>query len=122
MEAVRSAAERGENPGKGVSESLASRISEGVLSSLLRFISRDITAFLSGGVKDEDYQGAEWSKVSVVVQGNDYMGMAAAEAGVGVPFLIEVHYWYNQNTKAVQQMKLKNTKEQGCAGEITSVG
>jgi hypothetical protein len=43
-------------------------------------------------------------------------------AGIGTPFLIEVHYWWNNKTFQVEQAKFKNTKNQGCVGQITTVG
>jgi hypothetical protein len=35
-------------------------------------------------------------------------------------WFVEVHYWYNSATGEADQVKLKNTVEQGCAGEQVS--
>lgn len=76
---------------------------------------------LSGGTKDPKYQSPNWHKYKVIVQGKHYTSAENAAAGIGDQFIIEVHYWWNDQSRQVEQAKFKNTKEQGCVGQITSV-
>jgi hypothetical protein len=115
MKAVESAAHAGE-PMDSIPKSWSQMVQMGV--SLFE----DIRDQLSGGVKDQDYQSPDWRKMKVIFEGFEYSSTANAQAGInGIYFIIEIHYWINQASKDVQQLKLKNTKEQGCAGQITSV-
>jgi hypothetical protein len=83
----------------------------------------DFTTGISGGVQDPKYKDdPSWRKYKVIVEGKHYSSAEAAAAGIGTPFIIEVHYWWNNLSRQVEQAKFKNTKEQGCVGQITAVG
>jgi hypothetical protein len=82
----------------------------------------DFTASLSGGVLDPKYRDPSWRKYKVIIEGMHYSSAENAAAGIGNPFIIEVHYWWNNQSRQVDQAKFKNTKEQGCVGQITAVG
>jgi hypothetical protein len=89
---------------------------------MIRSTVEDFTDQLSGGVKDSNYQDPSWHKMKVIFEGNDYPTAAAAQSRTGgFYFLIEIHYWWNDRTFQVDQLKLETNKEQGCAGQITSV-
>lgn len=80
----------------------------------------DITQnlLMYGGIRDPRYQDTTiWEKLAIIVQGVDYASpaQAAIQSG-GVSWYIEVHMWRNKSTLDVQDTKLKNTPEQGCAG------
>lgn len=83
----------------------------------------DFTDKISGGISDPLYQDPNWRKIKVIIQGVHYPTLAdKMTLSNGLDWIIEVHFWQNKTTKQVEQVKLKNTKAEGCRGEETATG
>ena len=66
----------------------------------------DYTSQLAGGVKDPRYMDPIWRKMFYIARGSSN----------SVPFEIEIHYWWNSQTYAVEDQKFKNDISMGCNG------
>jgi hypothetical protein len=65
-------------------------------------------------MRDPRYRGGEWTKYRAV--GIDRVRIAGSNQ-VTV-FNLDMHYLWNSVTKSTAQVKLKNTKEDGCIGKV----
>lgn len=69
-------------------------------------------------ITDPRYIGRGWAKYSYTSIEKEF----SSTSSYSTRYYINIHYLYNENTGAITQVKIINTYDQGCKGELVPIG